>query len=320
MRWKWLRSWPNEIISVRKKYKFIIVGLIAAAIIAVAVWYLRRVNIPVLEPAGQIASKERRLIFIALGLAVIIVVPVYTLLVVFAWRYREDNPKAKYSPELDHNRYSEITWWVVPTIIISILSVITWQSSHELDPYRPIASKIRPINIQVIALDWKWLFVYPDQRIASVNYFQVPVNTPVNFQITSDAPMNSFWIPQLGGQIYAMPGMVTQLNLIANKDGSYNGSSANISGSGFAGMTFVVQAGSNQTFNQWVNQVRQSPTNLSQAAYNNLAAPSTNNEVSYYSSVANNIFNNSVNKYITPASSSSETSSQVQNAYSGMGM
>lgn len=285
---------------MRGKYRFILLGLVIVGFLAVAVIYLQHTSIPVLEPRGIIAYKERRLIFFALLLSLIVVIPVFTLLFVFAWRYREGNTKAKYSPNLAGNRPAEALWWFIPTVLITILSIVTWNATHALDPYKPLVSSVRPIDVQVVALDWKWLFIYPEQNIASVNLVKFPENTPVNFEITADAPMNSFWIPQLGGQIYAMPGMSTQLHLMASSDGTFNGSSANISGDGFAGMSFVAQSSSAAQFNDWVQSVKQSSQSLSQQAYSKLSSPSEYNPISYYSSAANNLYNTIILKYMVP--------------------
>jgi cytochrome o ubiquinol oxidase subunit 2 len=220
----------------------------------------------------------------------------------FAWRYREGNKKAKYSPNLTGNRPAEALWWFIPSVLIVILSIVTWRATHELDPYKPLASNVPAINVQVVALDWKWLFIYPQQHIASVNLLEFPVGTPLNFEITSDAPMNSFWIPQLGGQIYAMPGMSTQLHLMASSKGDFAGSSANISGAGFAGMDFTARATSQGSFNDWVQTVQDSPQSLSQQMYDQLARASENNPVAYYSAPANNLYNSVVDKYLEPSS------------------
>lgn len=284
----------------KKKNKIVFFGLLALIIIGVAAWYLLRANIPVLEPAGTIGDKQRNLIVFALGLSLIVVIPVYILLFTFAWRYREDNPrKAKYSPELSGNRYIEGVWWLIPSILIAILSVVAWNSSHTLDPYRPLDSNVKPLRIQVVAMDWKWLFIYPEQHVASVNFFQFPKGTPLDFQITSDAPMNSFWIPQLGGQIYAMPGMITQLHLQADKYGSFNGWSANISGDGFARMTFVARSSSKADYEAWLAGTRRSPESLDVAAYERLSRPGESS-VKYYSSVQSGMFEAQVMKYLVP--------------------
>ncbi|HVX57304.1 MAG TPA: ubiquinol oxidase subunit II [Candidatus Saccharimonadales bacterium] len=287
---------------MNKKVKIISAIVFLAAVASVIAWYFHHTNVPVLEPAGTIGQKQKDLIVFALGLSLIVVIPVYALLFSFAWRYREGNSKRhKYSPELTGNRWAEAVWWLIPTVLIIILSVVTWDSSHTLDPYRQIASKTAPLRIQVIAMDWKWLFIYPDQHIASVNFFQFPVNTPLDFQITSDAPMNSFWIPQLGGQIYAMPGMMTQLHLIADRAGSYNGSSANISGDGFAQMTFVARASSQADYAAWLHHARQSSEHLDTTNYNRLATPGES-QVRSYSAVQDGLFQTEVFKYMVPTS------------------
>src|SRR5437868_3793345 len=194
----------------------VVIGLLVLAGI-----HLHHMNIPVLQPRGTIGKQEQRLIITALLLSLIVVIPVFVMLFGFAWKYREGNKSARYDPDFDHSRTLESIWWGVPLILISILAVITWRSAHQLDPFKALDSKTPPVAIQAISLRWKWLFIYPQQNIASVNFIQMPVNTPINFEITSDAPMNSFWIPQLGGQIYSMSGMATNLNLEATQPGSY---------------------------------------------------------------------------------------------------
>ncbi len=253
-----------------------------------------------LDPKGSIGRQERQLITFALMLSVIIVVPVFTMLFWFAWKYRENNPrKTSYSPDWDHNIFIETVWWLVPSALILILSVVAWNSSHKLDPFNSLSGN-KPLQIQVIALDWKWLFIYPEQNIASVNYLQIPVGRPVTFNITADAPMNSFWIPQLGGQIYAMPGMATQLHLKATTPGTFRGSSANISGQGFSGMAFTAHAGSQPDFNRWVSQAKHSPNNLNFKTYDQLAKPSENNPTAYYASTAPNLYDIVIMKYMEP--------------------
>lgn len=289
---------------MNKKFKIIIFSLLALIVLTLIAGYFKHTNIPVLEPKGTIGEQERNLIIFALGLSLIVVLPVYALLFAFAWRYRESNhKKAKYSPELGGNWLAETVWWLIPGVLIAILSVVAWNSSHQLDPFKPIASTASPLTIQVVALDWKWLFIYPEQRIAAVNYVQFPADTPVNFQITADAPMNSFWIPQLGGQIYAMPGMSTQLHLMADRQGSFHGSSANISGQGFAGMTFTAKSSSMSDFRAWVKSAQHSPSRLSMQAYNKLARPSQDNPVAYYSAPQSNLYNQVIMKYVLPSDS-----------------
>jgi len=276
---------------------------VAAGLLAAAVWYFHTHTVPVLEPSGTISHKERNLIIVGLLLAVLVVVPVYAMTIVISLKYRESNPKhqAKYSPDWDHDRRLEFTWWAIPGMIILVLSVITWNSSHALDPFKPLASDEPPLNIQVVSLDWKWLFIYPSQGIASVNYLRVPVGVPLNFEVTSDSVMNSFWIPALGSQIYAMPGMDTQVHLMASKSGTFYGSSANISGAGFAGMHFKTDAVGQSQFNSWVNKSRHSQRQLSQPAYDNLASPSLNNPIALYSNVKTGLYDDIILKYMPPS-------------------
>lgn len=270
------------------------------AAIILAYFRLHNLSIPILEPRGVIAHKERNLILIAVGLCATVVIPVYAMLIGFAWKYRAGNKNARYEPEFDHSRLFESLWWGIPFTIIAILAVIAWRSSHDLDPFKPLISATPPMTVQVISLQWKWLFIYPQQGVASVNYLRIPVNTPINFEITSDAPMNSFWIPQLGGQIYAMSGMSTELHLMATQTGHFYGESANISGDGFAGMHFITEATNYSNFMTWAAQTKTQRSNLNLSAYNNLVKPSQNNSVAYYGSVSNGLYSYVVNKFVTP--------------------
>ena len=204
-------------------------------------------NLAVLNPVGEIAAQEKSLISTAVLLMLIVVVPVIIMVFLFAWKYRASSTKAKYTPNWAHNTWLEIVWWGIPSSIIIALATITWITTHKLDPYRPLDSKEKPVEIQVVALDWKWLFFYPEYNIATVNHIQIPVGRPINFRITADAPMNSFMIPQLGGQIYAMQGMETKIHLIAEKPGEFDGYSSNYSGHGLSGMNFKVHTGKPMT-------------------------------------------------------------------------
>lgn len=294
-----------QTVVMNKKYTRVLLILATLGLIGVislAVFYLRTHNIAVLNPKGTIASSQQRLIILATSLMAIVVIPVFILTFAIAWRYRESNTKAKYSPELAGNRWTEAIWWIVPFAIISVLAVVAWTSSHDLDPYKPITSSAPPVNIQVVALQWKWLFIYPDRHIATVNFIELPKDTPVNFEITADAPMNSFWIPQLGGQVYAMPGMSTQLHLMGSELGDYRGSSANISGSGFSGMNFTARVSAANDFNSWVQQTQKSPQSLTLASYNGLAKPSKNVVPTYYSfpSSSTGLYDTVVMKYMAP--------------------
>ncbi len=253
-----------------------------------------------LDPQGPIAASEKRLLIDATLLMLIIVIPVILISWAFAWRYRASNKKASYRPDDAHNNVIEFFCWLVPCIIIIVLGIMTWRSSHELDPYKPIKSNVPPITIQVISLNWKWLFIYPDQNIATINFLQIPVNTPIQFLITSDAPMNSLAIPQLAGQIYAMGGMQTKLSIMANTVGDYMGLSTNISGEGFSDMNFVVRASTKEQFEQWIKTAQQAPNKLTVSAYNKLTEPTMKAPVAYFSDVAPNLFHDVIMKFMMP--------------------
>lgn len=290
---------------MNKKIKIASIVIIIIALIGIAVWYLSGLNFEVLNPKGPIALKERNLIYFALGLSLFVVIPVFAMTIGFAYRYRETNKKAKYSPNLDKNIFLELSWWIFPAILITILAVVTWTSSHQLDPFKPISSNKKPLNIEVVALDWRWLFIYPKSNIATVDYFKFPVNRPVTFYITSDAPMNSFWIPQLGGQIYAMAGMSTELNLMATSTGNYRGLSANISGKGFSSMLFSADAVSNSQYQSWLSGVKKTRNDLSWQNFIGLAKPTINQSKFDYASVYPNLYGKIVNNYMSPISKSS---------------
>lgn len=253
-----------------------------------------------LNPKGVIALQERNLIFTALGLMMIVVIPTFILTFIFAWKYRESNKNAKYDPNFTHSTIVEVVCWGVPIIICCILGTIIWNTTHKLDPYKPLDSNIKPVTIEVVALDWKWLFIYPEQNIATVNFVEFPINTPVNFKITADAPMNSFWIPQLSGQVYAMAGMQTKLHIMVTEVGDYNGNGASYSGAGFSGMKFIAKATSNEEFNQWISQVHTSPNNLTGAEYLELVKPSENNPVKYYGQVRDKLYDDIIMRFMMP--------------------
>lgn len=271
-------------------------------IIAVGGGYLllRGHNMAVLNPQGEVGKKELQLMILTVIIGLAVIIPVFIMLFSFAWKYRETNPKTlHYNPDHDDNRWIEFVWWGIPIVIIGALSVITWFSSHDLDPYKPLASDKKPINVQVIAMEWKWLFIYPDYGIAAVNEVRLPVGTPVNFSITADAPMSAFWIPSLGTQIYAMNGMTSQLKLEADHTGSYYGTNTNINGTGYARMTFTADAMSDSSFNSWVKHTASSSTQpLNLGTYNKLAQPSMSVPVSYYQVHDSSIFQDVLNKYM----------------------
>lgn len=290
---------------MKKKYKIGLAVVFGVLALAVCGWYLSRQSFPVLQPAGEIGLKERGLLYFGLLLAVIVVVPTFALAIFIAVRYREENhdkpgKKVKYTPDFDRSRLFESIWWGIPIVIIGILCVVAWNSAHSLDPYKSLVSDKKPLTIQVVSLDWKWLFIYPDQGVASVNLAEIPVGTPVAFHVTSDTIMNSFWVPSLGGQVYSMPGMDTQLHELVNKPGDYFGSPANIAGHGFSRMDFTVRAASQANFNAWVAQAKNAPQQLNSQTYSQLARPSDNVPVTYYGSIPSGLFDDIIMKYMMP--------------------
>jgi cytochrome o ubiquinol oxidase subunit 2 len=293
-------------LHLNKKYKLAMFLLLPVGVILLVLFIARSHGIAVLQPEGLIAHKEYRLLVFASLLSALVVVPVFAMMFYIAWKYREGNPRAKYSPDWDHDRRAETVWWGLPLVLILILSVVTWQTSHDLDPFRPINSNVKPVTIQVVAMQWKWLFIYPEQNIASVNYVQFPANTPINFEITADAPMNSFWIPKLGGQMYAMSGMSTELHLMADQPGTYEGVSANISGKGFADMHFIARSSSSADFDKWVDEAKTLTQTMDMATYDQLSKPSENVSPTYYASADENLYHYVMSKPLTPGFDSLE--------------
>ena len=262
------------------------------------VWHFRA-DIAMLFPKGVIALAERNLLLIIQALMLLVVIPVYFLTFIFSWKYHAHNKKAKYSPDLEDSPLAELIWWGVPCVLIILIGGLTWVRTYELDPYKPIVSETPPLKIQVVALQWKWLFIYPEEKIATVNFVQFPEKRPINFEITSDAPMNSFWIPKLGSQIYAMPNMRTQLHLMADEPGDFRGASANLSGVGFAGMQFMARATTDHDFQNWVQEAGSSQS-LDFSEYQKLAEPSENNPVQTYALRDENLFEKILMKYMKP--------------------
>jgi len=291
---------------MNRKAKLVIgcvLGLIGLAAVGLFVFTH---DLAVLQPEGVVGEKQRDLIVIATALCLIVIIPVFLMTFGIAWKYRASNTKATYQPDWDHSKVFETIWWGVPIAIILVLGIITWQSSHALDPYRPLDSEVKPVRVQVIALQWKWLFIYPDEGIATANYLQIPEKTPINFEITADAPMNAFWIPKLGSQVYAMSGMTTKLHLIANHEGEYQGSSANISGEGFADMNFKVKATSRADYDSWVHSIRGKGEHLMQHTYDSLAKPTVLAEPRTYSLHDTGLYDRVVMKYMTSQDSDME--------------
>ncbi|MBV9842777.1 MAG: ubiquinol oxidase subunit II [Sphingomonadaceae bacterium] len=221
----------------------------------------------VLDPQGPIGGAERLILYDSLGIMLAIVVPTMIATAAFAWWFRAGNTKAQYWPDWAYSGRLELIVWSIPILVIMFLGGVIWVGSHELDPYRPIASTAKPIEVQVVALDWKWLFIYPAENVATVNRLVVPAGVPIHFSITSASVMNGFFVPQLGSMMMAMNGMVTQLNLQADKPGSYYGQSSQFSGDGFSDMNFALQAVPPAQYSRWLTGVRGGGGTLDQTAY-----------------------------------------------------
>jgi cytochrome o ubiquinol oxidase subunit 2 len=262
-------------------------------------------SLVVMKPFGDIAMQQSQLIVTATALMLLIVVPVIILTLVFAWRYRQSNTAAAYEPDWDHSTRLELVIWGAPLLIIIALGAVTWISTHKLDPYRPLDRvdaqrpldpSVKPLEIQVVALDWKWLFIYPEQGIATVNELAAPVDRPLRFKLTASNVMNTFYVPALAGMIYTMPGMETTLNAVINHTGQYDGLSAHYSGAGFSGMRFKFHGLSDGDFTQWVEDNRARGEPLSRAAYLQLEQPSTREPVRRYARVDDGLYGAILNR------------------------
>jgi cytochrome o ubiquinol oxidase subunit 2 len=244
----------------------------------------------VLDPKGPIAAAERQILFNSLGIMLAIVIPTMLATLGAAWWFRASNTRARYRPDFEYSGRLELLVWSIPIMTVLLVGGVAWVGSHDLDPPKPIASAVKPVRVQVVSLDWKWLFIYPEQGIATANQLTIPVGTPVSFELTSSSVMNSFWVPQLGGQIYTMAGMTTRLHLQADHPGTYRGVSANYSGEGFADMRFDVDAVPPEKFAQWVDAARNAGPVLDAQAYVDLAKPSKAVAPFTYRSVAPDLF------------------------------
>jgi cytochrome o ubiquinol oxidase subunit II len=244
----------------------------------------------VLAPKGTIGEQEKQLLLEALVPMLMVITPIILLTLFFAWWFRASNARATYRPRWEYSGYVEFSIWMIPLLVILFLGSLAWVGAHQLDPYRPIASNRKPVTVEVVALDWRWLFIYPDQGVASVNELAIPIGTPISFRLTSATVMNSFFIPQLGGQIYAMPGMETTLSLSADDAGNYRGMSAQFSGNGFSDMHFQVLATDDKAFNAWVDRAKGNGIRLDDVAYDQLASTHSTAGVAYYSSISQDLF------------------------------
>ena len=258
----------------------------------------------VLNPPGDIAAQQGDLIITATNLMLLIIVPVIALTFWFAWKYRASNTKAEYAPDWDHSVQLELIIWAAPLAIIIALGAITYITTHKLDPYRPIdrisadkplPADAKPLVIEVVSMDWKWLFFYPEQGIATVNEIAAPVDRPIQFKITSATVMNAFYIPAVAGMVYSMAGMQTQLHGVINKPGDYEGFSSNYSGAGFSGMKFRFHGVSDSEFESWVQKSRDSGNTLSRSAYLELAKPSEREPARFYGSVESGLYHDILN-------------------------
>lgn len=265
----------------------------------------------VLSPSGDVALQLRDMLVVSTGLMLIVIIPVMALTVFFAWRYRQSNRHARYEPDWDHSSRLELVIWGVPLLVIITLGAVTWMGTHLLDPYRalgriaagkPLPQDVQPLQVEVVALNWKWLFIYPQYNVATVNDLAAPVDRPISFRITSASEMNSFYIPALAGQIYAMPGMETKLNAVINKPGDYRGFSANYSGAGFSGMRFGFHGLSDAGFQAWVAKAKDGRSELDRVTYLQLEQPSENQPVSHYSTVDSDLYKAILNRCVAPGS------------------
>src|SRR5262252_951101 len=253
----------------------------------------------VLDPKGPIAAAERLILFNSTGIMLAIVIPTMLGTLGIAYWFRASNQRARYMPEFNYSGRLEMLVWSIPIMTVLLVGGVTWIGSYDLDPRKPIPSAASPIRVQVVSLDWKWLFIYPDQGIAAVNALIVPAGTPISFELTSSGVMNSFFVPQLGGQIYTMAGMVTRLHLQADQSGTYRGMSANYSGAGFSDMYFKVDAVSAERFAQWVAATRNTGPVLDPQTYADLAKPSQAVTSFSYRTVAPDLFKGIVSSLST---------------------
>ena len=282
---------------LKKILKFLLFSMIILSTITLL--GCRTMMTGILNPKGVITCEERQLFFESLALMLIVIIPVFIMSFTFIVRYHASNKISDYQPNWGHSVLLEAIWWGVPMAIIFVLGIITWTMSHKLDPYRPIDGSGKPMVIQVVALPWKWLFIYPKKNISTVNYLEIAKGQQVEFTFTNDnVPMSAFFIPQLGSQIYTMAGMRTHLHLIASKKGTYEGLDSQYNGDGFSSMRFDVKVVEPNELQRWFSKVKQSEKKLTPLVYQKLVQPSIKEPVHYYSSVVPNLFSRIIMKYI----------------------
>lgn len=262
--------------------------------IAAACAWLSACSEGVLAPKGPVGAQEKQLLLEALIPMLMVITPIILLTLWFAWWFRASNPRATYRPRWEYSGHVEFSIWMIPLLVVLFLGSLAWVGAHQVDPYRALTSNRKPLRVEVVALDWRWLFIYPDQGVASVNELAIPTDTPISLSLTSATVMNSFFVPQLGGQIYAMPGMETQLSLLADEAGNYRGLSAQFSGDGFSDMHFQVLATDDTAFNAWVDHVKAQGGRMDDGVYDQLAARHSTGTVVYYSSIAQDLFTHAV--------------------------
>jgi cytochrome o ubiquinol oxidase subunit 2 len=255
----------------------------------------------VLDPRGPIGVSERLILFDSLAIMLAIVIPVIVATLGFAWWFRASNARALYRPEWAFSGTLELIVWAIPALVITFLGGIAWFGSHALDPYAPLDSKTKPVEVEVVSLDWKWLFIYPNEGVASLNRLVLPAGAPVHFRLTSNGVMNSFFVPQLGSQIYTMAGMTSQLTLQADQPGTYPGLSAQFSGDGFSDMHFEVQALPADAYAKWLADAKMNSSDLDTAAYSELAKQSGADKPAVYRSVDPKLFDEIVDQTAPPA-------------------
>lgn len=254
----------------------------------------------VLDPQGPVGKSEKLILFDSLAVMLVIVIPVIIATIFCAWWFRASNTRARYRPDWTFSGTLELIVWAIPTLVIAFLGGIAWYGSHVLDPFRALPGKVKPVEVEVVSLDWKWLFIYPKEHIASVNQLVIPVGTPVHFRMTSSGVMNSFFVPQLGSQMYTMASMTSQLSLQADHPGRYEGLSAQFSGAGFATMRFSVKAVTPADYRAWVAQTQGSGPALTPASYITLATPGANAPIATYKTVDPKLFDAIVDGDLQP--------------------
>ena len=285
---------------MKRKFLF---GFLAICIAVIGITFvLASKHALIVHPKGTIAHQELNLIVTNILAMLIIIVPTYLLLFYVFWRFCLNGDESHYDAEHSTGTLGQILMWTLPAIVVAVMAFITWEATHKLDPYKPIESEVKPLTVQVVALDWKWLFIYPEQGIATLNSLHFPDKTPIHLQLTADgSPMNSFWIPQLSGQIYSMTGMITKLHLMAQEPGEFRGQAVEINGDGYSDMTFVAKSMSQKDFDDWVAKVKKSSVRLTEESYRQLVKPKIEKSSILYSDVEKDLYHKIVHKYMYPA-------------------